>query len=170
MPDDEPLNENPIVAAAMRIRGRRDLGGAIDSALSNAQARPYEDAEQALREFADHLHTGVRRLNSILGKDRGVKFILLEKPVRLRLRFRDKRVSLDLDDMHQLVRVAGLGLDGEYQFDPAAPVPSLINLSKISTEEGYGKALTASVLMKTISEDAQLPRPAHLDGPGPIPL
>ena len=170
MPDDQPLNENPIVAAAMRIRARRDLGGAIDSALSTSATSPYEDAEQALRAFGDQVFTGVRRLNSILSKDDGVKFIRLEKPLRLRLRFHDKRVSLDLDEMHQLVRVAGLELDGEYQFDPAAPVPALINLSKISTEEGYGKALTPSRLMKTISEDAQLPRPAHLDGPGPIPL
>lgn len=170
MPDDEPLNENPIVAAAMRIRARRDLGGAIDSALSGTQAGGFEDAEQALRAFIDQVHTGVRRLNSILGKDDGVKFIRMEKPLRLRLRFHDKRVSLDLDDVHQLVRIAGLELDGEYQFDPAAPVPALINLSKISTEEGYGKALTPSLLMKTISEGAQLARPPHLDGPGPIPL
>lgn len=169
MPDEEPLNENPIVAAAMRIRARRDLAGALDSAMSDSDGRPFEDAEAALRAFSDQLHTGVRRLNSILGKD-GVKFVRLEKPLRLRLRFQDKRVSLDLDEMHQLVRITGLELDGEYQFDPAAGVPALINLSKISTESGYGKALTPVLLMKTISQDAQLPRPAHLDGPGPIPL
>jgi hypothetical protein len=169
MPDEEPLNENPIVAAAMRIRARRDISGAIDSAMGGGAERRFEDAEEALGAFAEQLHVGVRRLNSILGRD-GVKFIRLQKPLRIRLRFQEKRVSLDLDEIQQLVRITGLDLDGEYQFDPGAAVPALINLSKISTEAGYGTALTPSLLMKAISQDAQLPRPAHLDGPGPIPL
>ncbi len=62
----------------------------------------------------------------------------------------------------------GLGLDGEYQFDPGAAVPALINLSKLSTEAGYGEPLTPSRLLKTIAADAELPRPAHLDALGPI--
>jgi hypothetical protein len=79
-------------------------------------------------------------------------------------------VSLDLDDVHQLVRIAGAALDGEYQFDPGAATPALINISKISTEAGYGEALTASSLLKLIASDAELPRPSHLDGSGPLQL
>ena len=92
----------------------------------------------------------------------------LEKPLRLRLRFGTKRISLDLDRERQLVIVAGEGLDGEYQFDTSADVPALINLSLLSTEEGYGEPLTGSALLKTIAADAELPRPAHLDAPGPM--
>jgi hypothetical protein len=66
------------------------------------------------------------------------------------------------------VIVAGCGLDGEYQFDAAANVPALINLSLLSTEEGYGEHLTGSSLLKKIAEDAELPRPPHLDGSGPL--
>ena len=43
-----------------------------------------------------------------------------------------------------------------------------MNLSKFSTDAGYRDALTGSDLLKTIAADAQLPRPAHLDEPGPI--
>lgn len=166
---DEELNPNPIVAAAMRIRARHDISGAIDSAMPGGERIPFDDAEVALRAFAAQLDTGVRRLNSILGND-GVKLIRLERPLRIRLRFRELRIGLDLDEMQQLVKITGLGLDGEYQFDTASEVPALINLSQISTEAGYGKALTPSGVMKAISKDAQLKRPAHLDGPGPIPL
>ena len=87
------------------------------------------------------------------------------------MRFGEQRVSLDLETVHQLVQVTGRGLDGEYQFDMAAShVPALINISKISTEAGYGEALTASSLLKLIAQDAELPRPSHLDGSGPLPL
>jgi len=167
--DDAPLNANPIVAAAMKIRRRRDLGAAVDSALDGAGREKFEDAEHALHAFAERLQIGVRRLNSILGKN-GVKFVSLARPLRLRLRFGEKRVALDLDEVQQLVRVSGLGLDGSYQFDPASETPALINLSIISTEAGYGEPLTPSKLLKVIAQDAELPRPAHLDGPGPIPL
>jgi hypothetical protein len=85
----------------------------------------------------------------------------------LRLRFRDKRVALDLDAARQLVVVSGEGLDGEYQF-VGADVPALMNLSKFSTDAGYRDALTGSDFLKTIAADAQLPRPAHLDEPGPM--
>ena len=95
-------------------------------------------------------------------------FVRLENPLRLRLRFGTKRISLDLDRDRQLVVISGLGLDGEYQFDTSAGVPALINLSILSTEEGYGDALTGSALLKVISADAELPRPAHLDVPGPM--
>jgi hypothetical protein len=165
--DPEFTGQNPIVAAATRIRARRDLNAAIDSATGDAAPHKAEDAEESLRLFINHLNTAAKRLNSILGRD-GVKVVSLERPLRLRLRFRDKRLSLELDDMHQLVRVLGLDLDGEYQFDPSADVPALINLSKISTEAGYGDRLTASSLLKTIAQDAELPRPDHLNSPGPL--
>ncbi len=158
--DPEP---NPIVAAAMRIRARRDLGAEIDSATSNEKAT-YEDAEHSLRAFAEALKSGITRLNAILGKE-GVKLITLDRPLRIRLRFRTERVALDLDEVHQLVRVEGLDLEGEYQFDPDAPSPALINLSKISTEAGYGERLTAASLLKRVASGAELPRPAHLDEP-----
>ena len=64
--------------------------------------------------------------------------------------------------------IHGHGLDGEYQFDASSDVPALINLSKLSTEAGYGEALTGSLLLKRIAEEAELPRPAHLDGSGPL--
>jgi len=165
--DPEFTGQNPIVAAASRIRARRDLNAAIDSATGDAPARKPEDAEESLRSFIEHLNTGVKRLNSILGRD-GVKVVTLERPLRLRVRFRDRRASFELDEMHQLVRVTGLELDGEYQFDTSADIPALINLSKISTEAGYGDRLTASSLLKEIAKDAQLPRPGHLSSPGPL--
>ena len=169
MAKEEDLNPNPIVAAAMRIRTRRDLGAAIDSAVPSPAKHRYEDAEEALDAFAKNLKIGVKRLNSILGKS-GIKFIRLEKPLRIRLRFGEHRVSLDLDEVQQLVRITGLDLSGEYTFDPDADVPAFTNLSKISTEAGYGDFLTPNALLKLIAKDAELPRPAHLDGPGPIPL
>jgi hypothetical protein len=165
--DPEFTGQNPIVAAATRIRARRDLETAIDSATSGLAQRTPEDAEASLRLFIEHLNAGAKRLNSILGRD-GVKIVTLERPLRLRLRFREHRVAFELDDVHQLVRVTGLDLDGEYQFDPSAGIPALINLSKISTEAGYGDRLTASSLLKSIAQDAQLPRPSHLDSPGPL--
>jgi len=161
---DEPL-QNPIVAMATRIRARRDLGAAIDSATADGPQPAGDDDESRFAALAEVLATGAKRLNSILGKN-GVTFVRLENP--LRLRFGTKRISLDLDRERQLVIVTGLDLDGEYQFDTSASVPALINLSKLSTEEGYGDALTGSALLKTISADAELPRPAHLDAPGPM--
>jgi hypothetical protein len=160
--------QNPIVEAATRIRTRRDLGAAVDSATSTETPVPFEDAEAALRAFGESLLRGAERLNSILGKSNPVKIIRLERPLRLRVRFVDKRISLDLDDINQLVRIRGCELDGDYQFDPNAGVPALINLSKISTEAGYGEGLTASSVLKTIAQDAELPRPEHLDAPGPL--
>jgi hypothetical protein len=168
MPDpfeEEFTKQNPIVEAAMRIRARREIEHAVEG---GEQPVSFEDAQSAFAAFGRNLQVGAKRLNSILGERTGVKFVRLEKPPRLRLRFGEKRVSLDLDEVHQLVRVAGLDLDGEWQFDPAAQVPSLINLSKISTEAGYGEALTPSSLLKTIAQDAELPRPPHLSGPGPL--
>jgi hypothetical protein len=164
--DEEFTHQNPIVAAAMRIRARREIERAVDETSGGSIS--YEDAESAFAALGTQLAAGTKRLNSILGERTGVKLISMNKPPRLRLRFGEKRVSFDLDEVHQLVRVAGLGLDGEWQFDPQAPVPSLINLSKISTEEGYGAALTPSSLLKLIAQDAQLPRPPHLDGSGPL--
>jgi purine nucleoside phosphorylase len=165
--DDHDTPQNPIVAMATKIRARRDLGAAIDSATADAGRAAAGDDESRFVALADVLATGTKRLNSILGKN-GVTFVRIENPLRLRLRFGAKRVSLDLDRERQLVIVSGLGLDGEYQFDTAAEVPALINLSKLSTEAGYGDALTGSGLLKAISADAELPRPAHLDAPGPM--
>jgi hypothetical protein len=171
MPD--PLDpkftaQNPIVAAASRIRARRELGKVIDAATGQATPRQPEDAEESLRLFADGAAAACKRLNAILGERNGVKLVRLERPLRVRLRFGEHRVGLELDDVHQTVRVHGLGLDGEYQFDPSAGGPALINLSKISTEEGYGERLTASSLLKRIASDAELPAPGHLSGPGPL--
>jgi hypothetical protein len=160
--------QNPIVAMAMKIRARRDLGAAIDSATADARGPVADDAEARFAALADVLATGSKRLNSILGRN-GVTFVRLERPLRLRLRFRGQRISLDLDRERQLVTVAGGGLDGEYQFADD-PTPALVNLSKLSTEAGYGEPLTGSALLKKIAEDAELPRPAHLDGSGPLQL
>lgn len=169
MDSEGGLNPNPIVAMAMRIRARKDIGAAVDAAVPQ-DARGSggdDDVAASLEAFAAALRTGAARLNTVLGKP-GVTFIRLEQPLRVRLRFADKRASLDVDSRRQLVIVRGLGLDGEYQFDPGAGVPALINLSQLSTEEGYGEALTASRLLKAIAADAELPRPAHLDALGPI--
>jgi hypothetical protein len=166
--DPEFTGQNPIVAAAERIRARRELGAVIDGATGEPAARKPQDAEESLRLFAARMAEGVKRLNAIVGVQNGVKLVLLERPLRLRVRFQDKRVAIELDDMHQLVRIRGEELDGEYQFDPDAQVPALINLSKISTDSGYGQRLTASALLKQIASDAELPRPAHLDGSGPL--
>ena len=167
MDQDEP--QNPIVALASRIRARRDLGAAIDSAAAEAPVTPPpgDDAEASFTALADVLATATRRLNSILGKN-GVTYVRLEKPLRLRLRFREHRIRLDLDRERQLVLIAGAELDGEYQFDTASATPALINLSKLSTEAGYGVALTGSSLLKTIAADAELPRPAQWDAAGPL--
>ena len=166
MNPDEP-RQNPIVAMATKLRARRDLGAAIDSATENVPAANGNDADAAFAALADALAIGSKRLNSIIGKN-GVTFVRLEKPLRLRLRFAGRRIALDLDRERQLVSVSGLGLDGDYQFDPGAGVPALINLSRLSTAADYGEALTAATLLKTIAADAELPRPAHLDAPGPM--
>ena len=161
--------QNPIVEAASRLRARRELGSLIDAATGEASDRKPEDAEESLAAFAKALEAGARRLNSIVGKrGEAVKVVTMQKPMRLRVRFRDQRIALDLDEVQQLVRIRGGGYDGDYQFDLSAPVPSLISLSKLSTEGGYGEALTASVVLKTIAQDAELPRPSHLDAPGPL--
>lgn len=166
--DPEFTGQNPIVAAASRIRARRELGSVIDNTSGTAAPRKPEDAEESLRLFWENLASACKRLNAILGERNGVKLVRLERPLRVRVRFRELRVSLELDDVHQLVRVSGLDLDGEYQFDPDAATPALINLSKISTEDGYGTRLTASSLLKAIAADAELPQPGHLSGPGPL--
>lgn len=167
MPDpfDERFTaQNPIVEAATRIRARRE----IERAAEDSPGERFDDTESAFAAFGTALQSGTKRLNAILGRERGVKFVRLERPPRLRLRFGEKRVSLDLDEVHQLVRVTGCDYDGEWQFDLTAAVPSLINLSQLSTEAGYGEALTPSLLLKTVAADAELPRPAHLDVSGPL--
>ncbi len=119
-----------------------------------------------LAAFGVALQEGAKRLNAIVGRDAGVRFVRLEKPLRLRLRFREKRVALDIDEAQQLVRITGGGLEGDYQF-AQTEVPALINLSKLSTDEGYREPMTASALLKLVAQDAELPRPAHLDQ-GPL--
>lgn len=170
----DPMNpeftaQNPIVDAAMRIRARRELGRVLDDATAPKGDARAEDAEESLRAFSRRLQDGCTRLNSILGPN-AARVVTLERPLRVRLRFGDHRVSLELNEVQQLVKIAGLGLDGEYQFDLSAAVPALYNLSKISTDAGYGDALTASSLLKLIAQDAELPRPPHLDGGGPLQL
>jgi hypothetical protein len=160
--------QNPIVEAASRIRARREIDRVID-ATAHDDAVASEDAEQSLALFHTRLREGAKRLEAILGAG-SVRVVRLDRPLRVRVRFAEKRVALDLDEVHQLVRISGLGLDGEYQFAANAGTPALINVSKISTETGYGEALTASSLLKLIAQDAELPRPAHLDGHGPLPL
>jgi hypothetical protein len=162
-------NPNPIVAMAMRIRARKDVGSAIDSATPDGVAAPGSDARGALEAFGQALALGARRLNSIFGKN-AMTYVQLEKPLRVRLRFREKRIAFDLDEQRQLVIVRGLDLDGEYQFDATSATQGLINLSILSTEPGYGDALTPNVVLKAIAQDAELPRPPHLDGLGPIRL
>jgi hypothetical protein len=165
MDHDEP-EQNPIVAMATRLRARRDLGAAIDSAATGPAAT-VGDAEASFAALGESLAIGTKRLNSILGQN-GVTFVRLERPLRLRLRFRGRRIALDLDRERQLVRISGLELDGDYQFAPSDGAPALINLSQLSTSPGYGEPLTAAALLKQIAADAELPRPPHLDAPGPM--
>lgn len=164
--DEEFTAQNPIVAAASRIRARREIDRVIGEPRGGEVQ--FDDAESAFSVFGDMLQAGAKRLNAILGERSGVKFVRVLKPPRLSLRFADRRVGLELDEVHQLVRVAGLELDGEWQFEPSATVPSLVNLSKVSTEADYGAALTPSSLLKRIAQDAELPRPAHLEDRGPL--
>ncbi|MEO9170213.1 MAG: hypothetical protein ABI282_00790 [Candidatus Baltobacteraceae bacterium] len=161
--------QNPIVEAATRIRARRELGSVADDAAGGVPHKAPEDAEESLQLFARQLSGGCKKINAILAPQ-NVKLVRLERPLRLRLRFGDKRVALNLDEVAQLVAISGLELDGEYQFDLASAVPSLINISKISSDAEYGVRLTASSLLKRICEDAELPRPPHLGASGPLQL
>ena len=165
--DPEFTGQNPIVAAAMKMRARKEISKALEGSEDAGAAVP-EDAEESLRMFGDRLGVGIKRLNAIIGERDGVKLIRLERPLRLRLRFRELRVALELDDANQLVRMRGLDLDGDYQFVPNATAPALINLSKISTEEGYGEPITASSLLQRLASDAELEPPSHLHGLGPL--
>lgn len=159
--------ENPIVAAANRIRAQRESTHTLDSTTADAVPTP-QDAEEALRAFATALWAGIVKLNAILGERNGVKLVRLEQPLRLRLRFAAKRIAFELDDLHQLVRISGEGFDGDWQFDSASSVPTLINLSHLSTEAHYGDGLTPSTLLRLIAQDVELPRPSHRDSSGPL--
>ncbi len=145
---------------AEKIRARRELGAAIESATIGIAPASANDAASRFVALGDVLAIGTKRLNAILGRRTGVTLVRLDGPPRLRLRFRELRIALDLDTARQLVLVRGGGLDSE--------TPALMNLSKFSTDAGYRDALTGSELLKTIAADAQLPRPAHLDEPGPM--
>ena len=160
--------QNPIVAAAERIRARRALGDLLEESDASAGALADGDAERSLRAFGDALAMGIKRLNSILGERNGVRLVRLEHPLRLRLRFGEYRIALELDRRAELIRIHGLEFDGDYQFVPDRAIPSLIDVSKVSTESGYGEPITPSTLLKSISRDAELPRPPHLDSPGPL--
>ena len=87
-------------AARHRARDRRRRRRCTDAV--------GEDAEASLRLFVGRLLEGAKRLESILGKG-AVKIVRLEKPLRVRVRFGEQRVSLDLDDVHQLVRITRRG-------------------------------------------------------------
>ena len=63
------MSPNPIVAMAMRIRARKDVAGAIDSATPAVAPPTGADAAASLAAFAAALSVGARRLNSILGKN-----------------------------------------------------------------------------------------------------
>ncbi len=167
--DDSSENPNPIVAMAMKIRARKDIETAIDAGTPAGERTDTSDATVSLGAFGDALAIGARRLNSILGSS-AMTYVRLQKPLRIRLRYAGKRITFDVDEPRQLVSVRGLDFDGEYQFDPSAPTPALINLSILSTEAGYGSALTPTTVLKKIAEDTKLPRPAHLDAVGPIVL
>ncbi len=162
-------NPNPIVAMAMKIRAKKDLEQAIDSGTPPARRPAADDAGAALEAFGAALAVGARRLNSIL-KTNAMRYVRLDKPLRVRLRYAENRIAFDLDAMRALVVVRGCDLDGDYQFDTGASTPTLINLSKLSTDAGYGDPLTPNVVLKTIARDSELPRPAHLDGLGPLVL
>jgi len=167
MSDDEP--QNPIVALASRIKARRDLARAIDSATTDGatlDSAASETTEAALRRFSASLATGSKRLASILGPQ-VIRHLTLEAPLRVRLRMDERRLALDLDTTRELVVVRGLGLDGDYQFDHGSAEPALVNLSLLSTEAGYGTALTPARALEALARDAELPRPAHLDE-GPL--
>ncbi len=170
MSDDEL--QNPIVALASRIKARRDLASAIASATTDGAAlaptanETTEAAEAALRRFSASLAIGSKRLGSILGP--GVlRHLTLEAPFRVRVRMAERRLAFDLDAARELVVVRGLGLDGDYQFDHGSAEPALMNLSLLSTEAGYGTALTPARALELLARDAELPRPAHLDE-GPL--
>ena len=90
--DPEFTAQNPIVAAATRIRARRELARAVDAATGSSPHRRADDAEDSLRLFAESAAAGCKRINSILGERNGVKFIRLERPLRVRLRFREHRI------------------------------------------------------------------------------
>lgn len=158
--------QNPIVEAASRLRARHHLENAID-AHAGESAAPPQDALESMAALHRRLIDGANRLNAILGAG-AVKIVRLERPRRLRVRFGEKRIVLDLDEVQQLVRVSGCDLDGEYQFDLNAAVPALYDVSRVSTQTS--DPLTASFLLKLIARDAELPRPAHLDGSGPLQL
>ena len=59
-------------------------------------------------------------------------------------------------------------LDGDYQFDTSAPVPTLMNLSILSTDAGYREGITGNAILKLLAADAEIPQPPHLQGPGPL--
>ncbi len=160
--------QNPIVAAAERIRAQRALGELLEESDVSSGALADGGAESSLRAFGDALAVGIKRLNAILGERNGVRLVRLEKPLRLRLRFGEHRIALELDESAELVRVRGLTFDGDYQFVPDRAIPSLIDVSKVSTESGYGESITPSMLLRALASDAELPRPPHLDSPGPL--
>src|SRR5260370_24225070 len=74
--------QNPIVAMAQKIRARRDLGAAIESATGNIAVPRGDDAASRFAALSDVLATGVKRLNSILGSRTGVTIVRLENPPR----------------------------------------------------------------------------------------
>ncbi len=167
--EDAGPRVNPIVAMAEKIRSRRDVEAALDSATPTVAAAPGSDARAAFDAFGAALATGAKRLNGILGAGR-MTFVRLEGPPRIRLRFNGLRIAFDLDEERQLVAVAGCDLDGTYQFDASEETQALVNLSRLSTDPAYGRPLAASAFLKAIARDAELARPAHLDDLGPLRL
>jgi len=101
MPDPmkpEFTAQNPIVAAAEKIRARRTVEAAADG--EGEIRREFDDAESGLRAFAKSTADGIVRINAIIGERDGIRLVSLEKPLRLRIRFKDKRIALEADS-HQ---------------------------------------------------------------------
>jgi len=172
MPSNSDSDQNPIVALAMRLRARRSIDSTLEQAdYSTTEADAHGlggtlDVGPRTEALGTALQSGIKRLNSILGAKDGIKYIRLSEPLRIRLRFREHRVTIDVDEERQLVIISGLDLAGEYQF-AESDTPALLNLSKLSTEEGYREPLTASAILKRLARDAQLPPPPQL-GEGPL--
>lgn len=160
---EEPHNPNPIVDLAMRLRARRDLNQAVEASSQQGPPPPPGVAtEERLRSFADGLAGGIKKLNAILGQKNGATLVRLEKPFRIALRFREKRVTIRPAQDGQYVRITGAGWDDEYGFEPStnALFPRAWFEASSSPSVSQGEALTPSSMLRELTRDAMLPPPA----------
>jgi len=169
------MNPNPIVDMAMRLRARKDLDEAVEASTRRPAPQPGVDTEARLRAFADGLAGGIKKLNSILGQRNGVTLVRLERPFRVTLRFREKRVTVKLADDGEHVRVSGAQWEGEYAFEPSTNAlfpKAWFEASASVSEPPRGQddePLTPSSLLRELTRDAMLPPPVP-PGLGPLPL